>query len=93
MALSTSLAIPVQNMLGEVTLVEASGDTSVAEFKSLVYRALRPEDDELTRKLTVVDLMLGENHLAEWSATLAEGGVTPDSAGRLWHQMRGMSST
>ena len=79
MVLSTSMAIPVQNMLGEVTLVKASHDTSVAEFKNLVYRALRPEDDELSRKLTVVDLMLGETHLAEGSATLEESGVTPDT--------------
>ena len=67
---------------GEVTPIHASPETTIGEFKGLVLRTLRPDDDELTRKVSVVELILGETPLPEDSdsLTLAESGVPPDVA-------------
>ena len=66
---------------GEVTPIHASPETTLGEFRSLVLRTLRPDDDELTRKVSVVELILGETPLPEDldSLTLAESGVSPDA--------------
>ena len=66
----------------EVTIIDASPDTTIGEFKLLVLQTLRPDDDELTRKVSVVELILGETPLPEASdaLTLAESGVAPDAA-------------
>ena len=61
-------------------MVEASPDTSILEFQDLVLETLRRDDDELTRRLTSVKLLLGEKELQETSATLAESGIHPDTA-------------
>lgn len=63
---------------GEVTTVDASPGTTVGEFKRLVIEILHKDDDELTRKVTFVDLVLGEKPLLEESATLSEIGCSPD---------------
>ena len=60
-------------------MVEASPDTSILEFQDLVVDILRKEDDELTRRLTSVKLLLGETELEETSATLAASGIHPDT--------------
>ena len=60
-------------------MVEASPDTSILEFQDLVLETLRRDDDELTRRLTSVKLLLGEKELQETSATLAESGIHPDT--------------
>ena len=67
---------------GEVTTIHASPDTTIGEFKGLVLQTLRPDDDELTRKVSVVELIFGETSLPEDSdsLTLAESGVSPDAA-------------
>ena len=67
---------------GQVTPIHASPDTTIGEFKGLVLQTLRPDDDELTRKVSVVELILGETPLPEDSdsLTLQERGVSPDAA-------------
>ena len=62
---------------GEVTTVEASRYSTVFEFKDLVLRRLRKDDDEWARRIAIVELMLGEEQLLEDSATLADCGVAP----------------
>ena len=67
---------------GEVTTIDASPDTTIGEFRSLVLQTLRPDDDELTRKVSVVELILGETPLPEDSdaLTLWESGISPEAA-------------
>ena len=60
-------------------MVEASPDTSILEFQDLVLETLRRDDDELTRRLTSVKLLLGETELQETWTTLGESGITPDT--------------
>ena len=65
---------------GEVTAVDAWPTMTVGELKRLVTEALLKDDDELLRRVTVVDLMLGERPLVEDSATIAECGLSNDKA-------------
>lgn len=73
------MAIQVQQLGGEVTVIEAALDTTIDAFKDLIYQALRPDDDWLTRKVTQIDVMLGAR-LLEGSQTLAQSGVSHDVA-------------
>ena len=65
---------------GEVTTVEALETTTVGEFKRRIVEALRKDDDDLTKGVTVVDLLWGEQPLLEDSATIAESGLSNDKA-------------
>ena len=65
---------------GEVTAVDAWPTTTVGEFKRLVTEALRKDDDELLRRVTVVDLLLDERPLSDDSATIAECGLSNGKA-------------
>lgn len=62
---------------GEITVVEAVADCTVGQLEQEVLRAVRPSDDVLTRKLTVVQLMLHEQLLVA-SSSLVDSGVSPD---------------
>ena len=70
---------PLGTAGGEATTVDAAPDTTVGEFKGLVLRSLRPDDDALTRRVTSVELVLGKKRLLEDTATLAESGVSTDT--------------
>ena len=70
---------PLRTAGGEATTVDAAPDTTVGEFKGLVLRSLRPDDDALTRRLTSVELVLGKKRLLDDTATLAESGVSADT--------------
>ena len=65
---------------GDAAIVEAPATTTVGEFKRLVIKTLRTDDDEPTRRVTVVDLLLDEKPLLEDSATIAESGLSDDKA-------------
>ena len=58
-----------------MTTLQAPPSTSILEFKRLVIQTLC--GDELTRRVTALELMLGER-LLENSATLEESGLSPD---------------
>eukprot|EP00913_Durusdinium_trenchii_P034571 g32342.t1 len=57
------MKIPVQLVSGEVALVEASPETTISELKEQL-KALQPTKDELTRKMTHVELIC-EGHLLQ----------------------------
>ena len=52
----------------------------MGQFKRLVVEALRKDEDDLTKRVTVVDLLLGEQPLLEDSATIRECGLSVDEA-------------
>ena len=60
--------------------MDALPTMTVGELKRLVIEALRKEDDEQTRRVAVVDLLLGERPLSEDSATIAESGLSNEEA-------------
>ena len=72
------MAIPVKQISGEVTMVHASPDTTIDQFKDLVLQTLRADDDELTRKVTAVQLVLSEKELQGPADTLEDSGVSAD---------------
>ena len=64
---------------GEVAEVDAAPDTTIGEFKGLVLETLCPDDDELTRMVSSVELVQGKKRLLDDAATLAEGEVSADA--------------
>ena len=74
---ASHMALQVQQLGGEVTLIEAPLDTMIDAFKELISEALRPDDDWLTRQVTQIDVMLGAR-LLEGCETLAQSGVSYD---------------
>ena len=64
---------------GEVAAVDATPDTTIGEFKGLILQTLRPDDDELTRRVSLVELVQGKKRLHDDVATLAESGVSSDA--------------
>ena len=60
-------------------MVEAAPDTTIDQFKDLVLQTLRAGDDELTRKVTAVQLVLTEEELPDTSDTLKNSGVSADA--------------
>ena len=64
---------------GEVAAVDAAPDTTIGEFKGLVLETLRPDDDELTRRVSSVELVQGKKRLLDDAATLAESEVSADA--------------
>lgn len=62
---------------GEVTEVDAPLDTTVGEFKQLVLGALCA--DELRRKVSLVELALGDQPLTDDAASLGSSGVSTDA--------------
>lgn len=56
----------------------ASPGTSVKEFKQIVLQKLREDDDELSHRVTLVELAIA-GRLLEDSATLEEAGVSPEA--------------
>ena len=73
------MAIPVKQISGEVTMVEATPDTTIDQFKDLVLQTLRAGDDESRRKVTEVQLFLAEKQLPDAPATLEATGVSADA--------------
>ena len=65
---------------GGVAAIDAARDTTIGEFKGLVLRTLRPEDDELTRRVTAVELLQGKKRLHDDAATLIESDVSADAS-------------
>ena len=62
---------------GEQSLVEASMETKISDFKALVLEKL--VEDDLERRVICVDLTVGERQLED-SKTLAESDVNADVA-------------
>ena len=50
--------MPVRQMSGKVVVLEVTPDTTVREFKKQL-EGWHPSDDELTRKMSTVDLIVG----------------------------------
>ena len=57
-------------------MIEATADTTVDDFKEVVLKTLF--EDEFTRRVTVVDLLLGEKRM-ESASTLADSGVSSEA--------------
>ena len=70
---------PLGTAGGDTVTVFAAPDTTVGEFKGLVLRSLRPDDDALTRRVSSVELVLGKKRLLDDTGTLAESGVSADT--------------
>ena len=62
--------VSVQQMSGKVVLLEATADTTVRELKEQL-EAWHPSDDELTRKMSTVDLIVGGEKLLENKKSLS----------------------
>ena len=54
--------VPVRQMSGKVVVLEVTPDTTVREFKKQL-EGWHPSDDELTRKMSTVDLIVGGEKL------------------------------
>ena len=65
----------MRQMSGKVVVLEATPDTTVREFKKQL-EGWHPSDDELTRKMSTVDLILGGEKLLQNDRT---------QAGRIHH--------
>lgn len=65
---------------GEVTVIHVSVETTIGELKQLVLKQQLREDDELTRSVTSVELLLDGKKLVENFTTLVESGVSADAA-------------
>lgn len=62
---------------GEVATIDASPDAAMCDFTQLVLQTLCK--DEFAKKVTAVELALGEEQLVGASATLADSGVSLDA--------------
>ena len=56
--------VPVRQMSGKVVVLEATPTTTVREFKKQL-EGWHPSEDELTRKMSTVDLIVGGEKLLE----------------------------
>ena len=54
--------MPVRQMSGKVVVLEVRPDTSIREFKKQL-EGWHPSDDEFTRKMSTVDLIVGGEKL------------------------------
>lgn len=62
---------------GEVATIDASPDAAMCDFTQLVLQTLCK--DEFAKKVTAVELALGEEQLVGASATVADSGVSLDA--------------
>lgn len=69
------MRVPVRQMNGKVILLEVTSCATVRELKRQL-RGWQPCEDELTRQMTTVDLVLGEEKLLDNDATIEEAGIS-----------------
>ena len=74
-----ALKISVQQLSGEVTVIEAVPATTIREFKRQL-KALQRGVDELTRSTSLVEVMVDDQRLTRNDETLAEAGISEDKA-------------
>ena len=74
-----ALKISVQQLSGEVAVIEAVPATTIREFKREL-KALQRSVDELTRNMSLVEVMVDDRRLTDNDATLAEAGISEDKA-------------
>ena len=63
--------MPVRQMSGKVVVLEATPTTTIQEFKQL--EGWHPSEDELTRKMSTVDLIVGGEKLLANNQRLGSG--------------------
>ena len=73
-----AMRLAVRQMNGKVLLVEVTSDTTVGELKRRL-KALHPSEDEQVRKMSTVDLVLGDMKLVNHHQNLVEAGISPDA--------------
>ena len=56
--------VPVRQLSGKVVVLEATPTTTVREFKNRL-EGWHPSEDELTRKMSTVDLIVGGEKVLE----------------------------
>ena len=68
----------MRQMSGKIVVLEVMEDTTVSEFKELL-RGWHPSEDDLIRRLSTVDVIVGETKLIEDDETIAQAGVSPEA--------------
>ena len=63
------MKIPVRQMSGKTVVLEVTDETTVGEFKEQL-RGWQPSQDDLTRRLSKVHVLLGEKKLTEDDETV-----------------------
>jgi len=74
-----ALKISVQQLSGEVAVIEAVPATTIREFKRQL-KALQRGVDELTCNMSLVEVMVDDQRLTDNDETLAEAGISEDKA-------------
>ena len=66
-----TMRVPVRQMSGKVVVLEVTPDTTIRQFKKLL-EGWHPSQDELTRKISTVDVIVGGEKLLQNDKTLRE---------------------
>ena len=72
------MKIHVRQMSGQIVVLEVMEDTTVSEFKEQL-RGWHPSNDDLIRRLSTVDVILGETKLTQDDETIAKAGISPEA--------------
>ena len=72
------MKIPVRQMSGKTVVVEVTDETTVGEFKEQL-RGWHPSQDDLTRRLSKVHVILGDKKLTEDDETVVQAGISPEA--------------
>ena len=72
------MKIHVQQMSGKMVVLEIADETTIREFKEQL-KGWQPSQDNLTRRLSKVHVLLGERKLTEDDETVVQGGISPEA--------------
>ena len=72
------MKIPVRQMSGKIVVLEVTDDTTLCQFKEQL-RGWNPSQDDLIRRLSTVDVIVGDKKLNDDDETLLQAGICPDT--------------
>ena len=81
--------ISVQQMSGDVTVVAAAPDMTICELKRQL-KGMREWTDEAMKKMTLVELVIGETKLIDDGETVMRAGLSEDVVLQVYFTVRSL---
>lgn len=73
-----AMRIPIRQMNGKVTILEVMPESTVRQLKRQL-KGWQVCEEELTRKMSKVDLIVGEKQLVDGDETVIQAGISPEA--------------